>query len=195
MKKVITANIGGYCFTIEEDAYARLNNYLNNFKATMVNKQEADEVMEDIESRIAEIFREQVSNFQRVVDTIVVGKVIAMLGMPERNSSCTASTNAAPEKELLEPAPQRRRRLFRNPDSMVLGGVCSGLAEYAGIDKVIIRLLFLAALILGMFGFWVYIILWIVTPKAQTIAEKLEMRGESVTVENIWNYSKNYSKK
>jgi phage shock protein PspC (stress-responsive transcriptional regulator) len=189
MKKVITANIGGYCFTIEEDAYARLNHYLNEFKSTIGNKQEVDEVMEDIEQRIAEIFREQVTYAQQVVDMILVGKVIAMLGMPEGDSSYA-------EKEMPEFIPHKKtRRLYRDPDSTVFGGVCSGLAAYFGIDKVVVRLLFLAAFFLGSFGFWVYIILWIVTPKANTIAEKLEMKGEPVTVENIWNYAKNYTKR
>ncbi|MDR0738471.1 MAG: PspC domain-containing protein [Prevotellaceae bacterium] len=189
MKKVITANIGGYCFTIEEDAYARLSRYLESFKATIADKREADEVMEDIEQRIAEIFKEQVTGMQQVVDTILVGKVIAVLGMPEGNAPYT-------EKEMPEPAAfKKTRRLFRDPDNIVFGGVCSGLAAYFGIDKVLVRLLFFAAFFLGSFGFWVYIILWIVTPKANTVAEKLEMHGEPVTVENIWNYTKKYSKR
>jgi phage shock protein PspC (stress-responsive transcriptional regulator) len=189
MKKVITANIGGYCFTIDEDAYARLNRYLDSFKASMTDKREADEVMEDIERRIAEIFRERVTNTQQVVDTILVGKVIAVLGMPEGDAAYT-------EREVPEPAAfEKKRRLFRDPDHIVFGGVCGGLAAYFGIDRVLVRLLFLAAFFLGSFGFWVYIILWIVTPKANTIAEKLEMHGEPVTVENIWNYTKKYSRR
>jgi phage shock protein PspC (stress-responsive transcriptional regulator) len=126
---------------------------------------------------------------QQVVDTILVGKVIAVLGMPEGNASYT-------EREVPEPATLKRtRRLFRDPDHTVFGGVCSGLAAYFNIDVLLMRVLFFAAFFLGLFGFWIYIILWIVAPKANTVAEKLEMRGEPVTVENIWNYSKKYSKR
>jgi phage shock protein PspC (stress-responsive transcriptional regulator) len=72
----------------------------------------------------------------------------------------------------------------------VFGGVCSGLSAYFGVDMVLVRVLFIAALFLGGFGFWLYIIIWVVAPKATTTAQKLEMHGEPVTMENIWNYTK-----
>jgi len=186
-KKVITANIGGYCFTIEEDAYARLENYLNNFRTSMANKQEATEVMEDVEQRISEIFREHLAHGQQVVDTILVGKVIAMLGMPDEGAAYDEKESAASYSR------RQVRRFYRNPDDIAIGGVCSGLAAYFGIDKVLVRLLFLIGLFFMGVPLFIYIVLWIVTPKANTIAEKLEMQGKPVTMQNILKYAKYYS--
>lgn len=194
MKKVVTANIGGFCFNIEEDAFSKLNRYLGNYAASFSNKKEADEVMEDIESRIAEIFREQTPLPQQVVDMVLVDKVIAIMGAPdgqtvfnekgEQSSSFSGNASAS-----------RVRKLYRDPDRVVFGGVCSGLSAYFGLDLVLVRVIFIAALCLGTFGFWLYIILWAVTPRATTIAQKLEMHGEPVTMENIWNYTKDKIKK
>ncbi len=190
MKKVVTVNISGFCFTIEEDAHNKLSRYLDDYKASFTNKPEADEVMEDIESRIAEIFREQTPQPHQVVDMALVDKVILIMGMPEGAAGFEKNrTSGSPQEEL------RPKRFYRDPDHQVFGGVCSGLAAYFGLDIVIVRVLFLAALVAGSFGFWVYIILWIVTPKAVTIAQKLEMRGEPVTAENIWNYAKKKTSK
>ena len=183
MKKVINANIGGFCFVVEEDAYGRLDRYLNSFKATISNKQDVAEIMEDIEARIAEIFHENLKSSIQVVDMKLVEKVISQLGYPEGNAQAE------------EPSPSERfsrgaRRLFRDPDNTALGGVCSGLAAYLDVDITLIRVIFLIGLFLGGLAFWVYIIMWIVVPKANTIAEKLQMRGEAVNAENISNFSR-----
>ncbi len=188
MKKVVTVNIGGFCFTIEEEAHTKLSRYLDTYKSSFADKKEADEVMEDIESRIAEIFREQRPLPHQVVDMALVDKVILIMGTPEGAATF--------EKATTEPlSGHRLKRLYRDPDHQVFGGVCSGLSAYFGIDMIIVRVLFIAALFFGSFGFWVYIILWAVTPKALTIAQKLEMQGDPVTIENIWNYAKNKTTK
>ncbi len=191
MKKVVTANIGGFCFTIEEDAYNKLSRYLNTYEASFSDKKEAAEVMEDIESRIAEIFREQTPLQQQVVDMALVDKVIAIMGIPEGQAPFTEKERAEQSSTSAGRPTTRIRKFYRDPDHTVFGGVCSGLAAYFGLDIVIIRVIFVAALCIGSFGFWLYIILWAVTPKAVTIAQKLEMHGEPVTIENIWNYAKN----
>jgi phage shock protein PspC (stress-responsive transcriptional regulator) len=183
MKKVITANIGGFCFLVEEDAYFRLDKYLNSFRASISNKQDIAEIMEDIEARIAEIFHENFKTSNQVVDMKLVDKVISQLGYPEGNA------------HKKEPSPtgvnqKGPKRLFRDPDNTMLGGVCSGLAAYFDVDLTLIRVLFLVGLIPGGVSFWVYIIMWIVVPKANTIAEKLQMRGVAVNAENISNFSR-----
>jgi phage shock protein PspC (stress-responsive transcriptional regulator) len=183
MKKVITANIGGFCFVVEEDAYAHMDRYLNSFRASISNKQDIAEIMEDIEARSAEIFHENLKAPQQVVDMKLVHKVIAQLGYPEGVTPSEAQTSA----ETTYKAP---KRLFRDPDNTMLGGVCSGLAAYFDVDITLIRVIFLVALIAGGASFWIYIIMWIVVPKANTIAEKLQMRGEAVTADNISNYSR-----
>lgn len=188
MKKVVTVNIGGFCFTIEEDAYAKLSQYLDSYKASFADRREAEEVMEDIESRIAEIFREQRPSPHQVVDMALVDKVMVIMGSPEGAASFD---NGAARQS----SGQRLKRLYRDPDHKVFGGVCSGLAAYFGLDMVVVRVLFIAALFLGSFGFWIYIVLWALIPEAVTIAQKLEMNGQPVTIENIWNYAKNKTKK
>ncbi|MCL2097363.1 MAG: PspC domain-containing protein [Bacteroidales bacterium] len=188
MKKVVTANIGGFCFTLEEEAFSKLSRYLDNYAASFPDRKEAAEVMEDIESRIAEIFREQTPLPQQVVSMNLVNKVIAIMGTPEGQS--TFSEKGREEQSLSAASASRVRKLYRDPDRVVFGGVCSGLSAYFGLDVILVRVIFLAALCVGGFGFFLYLILWAVTPKATTIAQKLEMHGEPVTIENIWNYTK-----
>jgi phage shock protein PspC (stress-responsive transcriptional regulator) len=183
MKKVITANIGGCCFVVEEDAYAHLDRYLNSFRASLSNKHDIAEIMEDIEARIAEIFSENLKTSQQVVTMKLVDKVISQLGYPEGATPFNEQTST----ETFSKGP---KRLFRDPDNKMLGGVCSGLGAYFNVDLVLVRVLFLIALIAGLASLWIYIIMWIVVPQANTIAEKLQMRGEAVTAENISNFSR-----
>ena len=190
MKKVVTANIGGFCFTVEEEAFNKLERYLDNYANSFSDKKEAAEVMEDIESRIAEIFREQAPLPQQVVDMASVNKVIAMMGVPEGQTSFNENERHRHSFSSANTSAPHARKLYRDPDHVVFGGVCSGLAAYFGLDIVLVRVLFIAAIFLGAFGFPLYIILWLVIPKAVTIAQKLEMHGDPVTVENIWNYTK-----
>jgi phage shock protein PspC (stress-responsive transcriptional regulator) len=184
MKKVITANIGGFSFVVDEDAYAHLDHYLNTFRASISNKQDIAEIMEDIETRIAEIFHENLKTSQQVVDTRLVNQIISQLGYPE-GATPTNEQSAAEQF-----SSKTTKRLFRDPDNTSLGGVCSGLGAYLDVDTTLIRVLALVGLLLGGASFWAYIIMWIVVPKANTIAEKLQMRGEAVTAENISNYSR-----
>ncbi len=184
MKKVIVANIGGKSFTIDEDAFAQLKNYFDTFRATIDNPQDADEVMEDIEVRAAEILREQLQNEMQSVNCTMVSRVIAQLGTPEGAPKAGQAKTGNPSATHV---PHRSRRLYRDIDNKMIGGVCSGIAAYLNVDAVVVRLITLFALILGGTSFWVYIILWVVVPAARTVAEKLEMRGEPVTAENIKN--------
>ena len=190
MKKTINAGIGKRSFVIDEDAYARLDTFLNHFRAR-VNVADKKEVMEDLEERIAELFSAETAGGKTVVDMTLVNKVIAEIGMPDgtdefASSGTTASAADAPEAK-------GSKKLFRNPDDKVLGGVCSGLAAYFDTDTVLIRVLFVALLICGTAGFWAYLIFWIVTPVAKTPTDKCVMRGLAPTMENLAKYS-NYSK-
>ena len=122
MKKVITAGVGGRSFTINEDAYGRLESYLNLFRAH-VREVGTQEVMDELESRIAELFYQEVGDSDRVVDMELVEKVISQLGMPDGTDSSAAE----------EPA-RAFRKLYRDTDDVRVAGVCSGLALYFGID-------------------------------------------------------------
>ena len=183
MKKVVSAGIGGRNFTINEDAYYRLESYLNLFR-NHLRETGKDEVMDELESRIAEIFYSTVGESGRVVDMELVEKVIGQLGMPDGSSA------AAEQEQPGAPA----RRLYRDTDDVRIAGVCSGLALYFGVDTALVRILMLVALIVGSAGFWIYLILWIAVPKACTPAQKCELRGLAPTASNLSKFT-NYSKK
>jgi len=185
MKKVINAGIGGKSFTIDEDAYQKLDAYLNSFKKQTNMGIQSKEVMDEVENRIADLFSEALSEaHQDVVNLNMVENVISQIGMPD------GSTNFSSEEHSTYGQYDRpQKRLYRDPDSKIIGGVCSGLAAYFDIDIVIVRILAVVALFCGSAGFWAYIIFWIVAPLARTATEKCEMRGIPATAENIRRFS------
>ncbi len=184
MKKTINAGIGKRSFVIDEDAYARLDSFLNHFRAR-INSTDKKEVMEDLEERIAELFTAETSGGATVVDLNLVNKVIAEIGMPDGTDEFASSAAASSSAE----ETKGPKKLFRNPDDKVLGGVCSGIAAYFDTDVVLIRVLFVALLICASAGFWAYLIFWIVTPLAKTAADRCAMRGLAPTMENLSKYS------
>jgi len=198
MKKVMNVGIGGSSFVIEEDAYQRLDLYLERFRSEMESP-EAPEVMEDVEQRIAELFYEYTKGKSEVVTLAVVDRVISQLGYPndsgtrEEARQETGKSRRRADHTRYErydgTGEKPRKRLYRDPDDTMVGGVCSGLAAYFNCDPVLTRVLAVGTLFLGSVGFWVYIILWIAVPMARTASEKLEMRGLPVTAENLRRYS------
>ncbi|MCB9169527.1 MAG: PspC domain-containing protein [Flavobacteriales bacterium] len=185
MKKTLTANISGTVFHIEEDAYEELNRYLNNIRAQFGGSDGRDEIMTDIESRIAELFTERLAGRQ-VVTIDDVHHVIEVMGQPEDYVAAdpdSEGTSAGPQPNWTWGG-QRHRRLFRDPDDKWVGGVLSGIAAYFGVDPLVLRLIYIILLLVGV-GWLIYVILWAVIPLAGTTAEKLEMRGEPVNVDNL----------
>ena len=182
MKKTLTVNLGGTVFHIDEDAYRLLDNYLSNLKIHFRKEAGADEIIDDIERRISELFAEKLTAGSQVITITDVEEVIARMGKPEdmeaENDSEPSVGNAT--------RTTIHRRLYRYPDDKLLGGVISGMAAYLGWDVTLLRLLLLVVLICGVGTLIpVYIVCWLVIPEARTAAEKLSMRGEAVTVENI----------
>ncbi len=191
MKKVIDVNIGRVNFTIEDDAYIRLKSYLANFEASLPNKEDATEIMEDVEMRIAELFQKEIRYPNQIIDMKAVNAVIECLGVVETNID---SENTNNDQQTTENKMKTEKKLYRNPDDKKIAGVCSGLGAYFNIDPTLIRIIF----IILLFGYGSavlpYIILWIVMPEAITVSQKLEMRGEAVTAENIRDYNNNFKK-
>jgi len=184
MKKTLTANIGGTVFNIEEDAFERLQRYLASIRAQFAGSPGTAEIMADIESRIAELFQQRLESRQ-VVDIADVEHVIGVMGQPEDILGEEAgAAGAGPGAGAGTGEGRRYRRLYRDPDDRWIGGVLGGIAAYFSIDPLVLRLIYLVALFMG-WGILLYIILWIVMPVASSAAEKLEMRGEPVTVDNI----------
>jgi len=177
MKKTININLAGFVFYIDEDAYEALQKYLNNIRTYLGNTEGKDEIIDDIESRIAELFSEKQ---KQVITLTEVNEVIEVMGQPEDYMS-------EEEPEEKKSYQQSSKRLYRDPDSTVLGGVCSGVGHYLNIDAVWIRLIFLAMVWSGV-SILFYFILWAIIPKAETTAQKLEMKGKAATFSNIEDY-------
>ncbi|MEW6470443.1 MAG: PspC domain-containing protein [Bacteroidota bacterium] len=187
MKKTITMNLSGIVFHIEEDAYEVLSNYLNTIKSYFRDSDGRDEIMADIESRIAELLSEKINTGKQAVLMSDVNEVIAQMGKPEDFAGEGTGSEKKEEGAAAETPGEgrRRRRVFRDPDGKIIGGVCSGIGSYFDIDPLWLRLGWVAVTLLGGAGILIYIIMWIVIPEARTTAEKLEMRGEPVNVNNI----------
>ena len=191
MKKTLTVNLGGTVFHIDDDAYRLLDNYLCNLKAHFSKEEGAEEIVDDIERRISELLAEKQAAGQQVITIADVEQVIARVGKPEEmdqpdSGSSTQGNQGECAQGQASAQGHVHRRLFRNPDDKILGGVISGIAAYFCWDVTLLRLLLLVILICG-YGTLipVYIICWLLIPEARTAAEKLSMRGEAITVENI----------
>lgn len=183
MNKTLTVNIGGLVFHIEEHAYEKLRKYLDAIKGYFTSSDGRDEIIQDVESRIAEMFNERIKDNKQVIIEEDVEHVINVMGRPEQFAGDEASGQKTYAANIEE---QRSyRRLYRDPDDRIIAGVCSGLSQRLNIDPLWIRLIFVLIVFVGGGGILLYIILAIVIPKAVTTSQKLEMRGESVTVGNI----------
>lgn len=188
MKKVVNVGIGGRSFAMDEDAYSRLRNYLNAFRSKSKLGLQSKEVMDDLEERIAELFSERINKYKDVVDILLVDSVIAQLGMPDGEPYNENGTD--PVSEILS-GNRPTRKFYRNPLDKSIAGVCSGLAQYLSVDTLLMRIIFVVALFMGSAGFWIYIILWIAAPLAETPAQKCELFGMPVTAENLMKFSSN----
>ncbi|TLX73870.1 PspC domain-containing protein [Labilibacter sediminis] len=185
MRKTVNINLSGRVFYIDDDAFARLRDYLDKLERYFKKQEEGQEIISDIESRIAELFGEKVSDKNGVVNLQMVEEVMSKMGQPEDfEGEFVESEEETIHAEYVNT--KSRKRLYRDIDNRVLGGVCGGIAAYLNIDPVLVRIIFaiLPFLSLGIVV-PVYIILWIVVPAAITTAQKLEMRGENVTISNI----------
>jgi phage shock protein PspC (stress-responsive transcriptional regulator) len=172
MDKTININLGGTLFSIDEDAYRVLKDYLNAIDHKFRNVPGGHETIEDIEARIAEIFQSQRGN-AGVITTGNVESMIAIIGRPE-------DFDQAPE----ETAPRQRentqkKKMYRNPDDRIIGGVCGGIGTYLNTDSVWIRILFVVFAFFFLTGVFVYLALWLALPSADTDNQKKEMYGSA----------------
>jgi phage shock protein PspC (stress-responsive transcriptional regulator) len=179
MKITVSANLGGYFFNIDEDAYAELKMYLRNLELHFAGEESASEILSDIETRLAELFRTKITNYKQVIDIEDVRQAISVLGTPEDISD---SEGKSSREKFSSPG---YHRMYRDPDNRIIGGVCSGMGAYWHIDPLILRIIFLALILAGGVGLIVYLILYIVLPEAKTTAQKIEMKGEPVNIHNI----------
>jgi len=183
MKTTVTINLGGLIFHIDDDAYGVLHSYLIAIERQFANEADPKEIISDIESRLAELFTETLGNKKDVISKEDVAKVISIMGEPQDFSVDDEQTNQKTRKNMS--TYQTTKRLYRDPDNRVLGGVCGGLGAYFNSDPLLFRILFIIIFFGLGSGLIIYIILWIAIPEANTTAQKLEMRGEEITIENI----------
>ena len=181
MKKNFSVNIGGRIFNIDDDAYECLNNYLNRLRHFFASDQGQQEIIADIEMRIAELLEQQKETAQPLITLKHIESVIASMGEPDQFS------NSETEKPKESQKTKTRGKLFRDPDNRQIGGVAAGIAAWFGIDPVWVRLIFAGLTLFYVVGIIVYAVLWLILPVAQTTSEKLEMQRQTINVNTLRN--------
>ena len=198
MKKTLTINLGGFVFNIDEDACDRLSHYLADIEKRFP-EEEREEIIRDIEERMAELLTYKMQN-RNVVEINDVKEVIEAIGRPEQfedesgesqttadhfaSDSTTENTNKSTNRQ-----PRRMRKLYRNSNDRMVSGVASGVAAYFDIDPAVVRILFVILTLISFgWGILIYLVLLIAMPEAKTKAQFLEMQGIEPTLENIDNF-------
>ncbi len=186
MKETVQLSIGGYAFTFEKDAADALEGYLKTLESHYLKQEGGREIMDGIEERVAELLQEKTARGTVVTLSSVQG-VIDIIGRPERIEADD------PEPE---PAEKSAKKLYRDLSDKRLGGVCSGLAHYFGIETAWLRIGFAVAAAVTLFsgvhhGAWsltvpfIYCILWVAMPAARTAPERWAMKGDPATADDI----------
>lgn len=187
MKKTVSIQISGMLFHVDDDAYARLDAYLQSIRTHFAHLADRDEIVSDIESRIAETFSEKIKKSKQTVTLKDVEALIAKMGTVEDFEAFEADTEKESEKAADDDLPEKKvpRRFYRNPDDKVIAGVCSGIASYFNIDPVFVRVIFAVFGLMHGIGVVAYIILWIAMPLAKTHSERMEMQGQPMTLSGL----------
>ena len=183
MNKTVNINLANILFHIDEKAFNKLQRYLEAIKRSFAGTAGSDEIIADIEARIAELFHEKMESERQVITMKEVDEVIQIMGQPE---------DYMVDEDIFEDEPKRSsapkskiKKLYRDIDNKYIGGVCAGLEHYLGFDALWIRIIFIILALFTGFGFIAYILLWILVPEAATTAQKLDMTGEPVNISNI----------
>lgn len=192
MKRTLTINLNGFVFNIDEDAYQTLNQYLEDLGRHFA-ADEKEEILKDIEARVAELFSEKLVN-RNVVEMKDVQEVIEQLGQPSQFEDESGTQSEAQSAESQQPftAGERRksRKLYRDTANKKIGGVAAGVAAYMDWDPTIVRILFLLIMLFSLgWSVFIYILMWIFIPEANSVAQRLEMQGVEPTAENIGSYA------
>lgn len=183
MNKTVNINLGGMFFHIDEDAYLKLTRYFDAIKRSLNNSSGQDEIIKDIEMRVSELLTEKQKSEKHVVGLKDVDEVITVMGQPEDYRIEDEENGNQSHNDF---GARKHKKLYRDKEKGMIGGVATGLGHYFGIDAVWIKIIFLIFVFAGFgTGILAYFVLWIVTPEAVTTTEKLEMTGEPVTISNI----------
>jgi len=186
MNKTVNINLANTLFHIDEQAYNKMRRYLESIKRSFANTPGSDEILADIEARIAELFYEKLENERQVITEKEVDEVITIMGQPEDYMVDEDIFDDEPRSSRASGQSPKSKKLYRDTESKYVAGVSSGLGHYFGIDPIWVRLLWIF-LTLGSGGGFILIygLLWILIPEAATTSQKLDMKGEAVNISNI----------
>lgn len=182
MNKTVNINLAGIFFHIDEEAYLKLQRYLEAIKRSFNNTNGQNEIIADIEARIAELFNERIKNEKQVVSITEVEEVITIMGQPE---------DYIVDEEIFDDEPRTNnsarpvRKLYRDTENSYIGGVSAGFGHYLNVDPLWLRIAWITLFFVGGTGILIYLLLWILIPSAQTTAEKLAMTGKPINISNI----------
>lgn len=189
MKRTITVNLDQRVYTIDDDAYKMLDEYLSTLRQVFAGNDSTDEIIDDIEVRISELFAEKITDLHRVITISDVNEVIARIGRPEdfsideESDTSGQRANIPPIPDTVRPTP---RRLYRDPANKMVGGVCSGIARYINVDPVWVRLfVILLFCCFHVITVAAYLVLWAIVPEANTAGARMSMSGASPTLDNV----------
>jgi len=183
MKKTINISLAKQKFILEEDAYTRLTNYFEEIKKHLGQDVDGNEVIEDIEASIAEKFKKVINKNKEIITLSDVEEIIKVMGTEEDFNREMGTEDKKENKS-------KRRKLYRDPDTAIFGGVSGGIAKFFNLNIIVVRLLFIVLTFFSKgFGILLYIILWITVPKAKTAYQKLEMYGEEPTIDTLKDLS------
>ncbi len=182
MNKTVTITIQGMVFTVEEDAYIELKAYLEAIQNQFGSSEESKEVLQEIESRIAELFQEEILKDREVITKQDISQLKSIMG--EVHDFIDQEDHQDQKQE------EKKKRFYRDGDHKIIAGVASGIAAYLGVDPTLVRILLVVGLITGVLSGFViilYLIIWLVTEEADTLVERMEMDGQPVTLHSIQN--------
>lgn len=189
MKKTVNINLAGTFFHIDEDAFLKLNRYLDAIKKSFEDPNGRDEIIRDIEARIAELFSEKVESKSQVISLKELDDVITIMGQPEDYIiDEEIFEDTTPSEKNKSKRKTKNKQLFRDVDNKFIAGVSSGLGHYLGIDTIWIRLLWVLFIFLGWGSpILIYILLWVLVPAAESTSDKLKMSRKQVNINTIEN--------
>ena len=191
MEKTISINLNNQNFQIEEEAYKKLALYLENIKRHCGAGADSAEVISDVENSIAEKLKLSLNFYKEVITMLDIDSLIKIMGTVEDFDREVGNSNPEDLKNQEETNDKKiRRKLYRDTDNAVIGGVAAGLGNYFDIDPVLFRIIFCALIFAGGSAFIIYILLWIAMPEAKTAHQKLEMQGQAPTLAAFKNLTK-----
>lgn len=191
MNKIIQINLAGQAVSIDEQAYHKLSEYLKLLENHFATTPDGSEILGDIESRIAELFFSKLKKGNAFINNTDVSEAIALMGTP---SDMGIEDEFEEAKTTSHSTLNSGKKLFRDPNDKVLGGVCSGLAAYFGMDISLMRVITILLVFFAGVPIFIYIILWAVLPEATSPNDRYRMYGDAINVNDIVDNVRNEAK-